>query len=160
MKTKITLVLLLLSSYIYSQKLSYEDLKYCLDNSIDEVDMYLSDKDYEFSSHKTDDVCSSTSWAYDRQAETGLAKAFIGKLCDESKYSTITYNPNNQDDFELVRKECLNLDFKLFEKDYDEETKQLSFIYRNDTYRITFSKGINEKGVNYYLISYSRRYDL
>lgn len=154
--------ILLLSSFFsitentFAQKLSFNDLAYCLSHRIDEIDTYLGNKGYEFFKYTEKEVdygCPTTTWAYSREISDNRADAFIARYCENINEGFVWYQPKDKRALEDIKSECLKKGFKFISKKFETSIGAIIFMYKNNNYKIEFTSGLNKYNSNVYSVT-------
>ena len=149
-------LVIIASQNLFSQKLFFTDLEYCLTHRIDQSDTYLAKKGYDFMKYNEKEntySCAYTEWAFARNTNNNRAAAFITKHCDEPNEGFVWFQPFDKKTFEAIKTECLLLGFKFKTKIFEKEVGALNFVYISKRYKIEFASGINDDNTNVYSIT-------
>lgn len=138
---KITLffILIIVSLTSYSQTITYKDLLFIMNNEeTEKIDDFLSKKGFELGEVSNSNDCPSFTWEY-KNKETKLSKVQqIQKLCDENNNRKVTYGSSNSINYDILRKEIINLGYKKLGENTHGD--MLNFGFEKGKYRIILSK--------------------
>jgi len=159
MKLSVLIGFLFINLNVVSQNLSFVDIKYLYEHSIDNCDSYLASKKYYFMKSeeaKDGEVCASTTWAYKRNNINNKATSFIVKTCDEANIGLIFYQFSNNTELEKIKTACKNQGFK-FVKKSTSPYGTIWFTYESSKYRIEFGSGLDDdNNINVYMVSFNK----
>nr|WP_315183862.1 hypothetical protein [uncultured Flavobacterium sp.] len=156
MKNFILTLFILFNLQLKAQSFSFADLKYILQNSTENCDSYLGNKNYFFMKSeegKTNTDCSSTTWAFKRNSQNDRAKSFVIKNCDTANKGFIFYQFSNKQTYESIKTYCKKQSFKFIEK-WNSPYGTIWFTFKSNKYKIDFGSGLDDQtNENIYIIT-------
>lgn len=157
-KIIILTILLIVSLQSYSQKITYKELLFIMNNEeTEKIDDMLNTKGFKIGEVSNLNNCGSFDWNY-RNIERKLSNVqMIKKLCDEQNNKVVLYTSTNPTNYEIIRKEIIKLGYKkIGENTYGD---MLNIGYQKGKYRFQFSKKMykeieenNQKIIDYTIV--------
>ena len=156
-KTILIITFIIFFSKSYSQetilKFGYSDMKYLLENNIEEADSYLSLRNFEFQTVSKSEDCDATVWSYKRNIKNDASIAFVSKNCSDANKGFIWFQTADKRIYNNIKEQCKSIGFKYSNSETD-EFNQLCLLYKRIKYKITFCSGIHpDSNKNVYLIT-------
>jgi hypothetical protein len=147
-RLKLFFFVLLLSLEGYNQNLTFNDLKYLLENNVESSDNYITKKGYKYheAQKSENDDCDAMIWSFDRNTNNDNAQAFIAKYCYEPNIGFIWYQLGEQITFDKIKEYCKSIGF-ILTKTETSPFNDLCSTYENTKYKIEFCSGL-EKNTN------------
>ena len=157
-KIIIITILFIVSLQSYSQTITYKDLLFIMNNKeTEKIDDVLNKKGFMLGEVSNSNDCGSFDWNY-KNTERKLSNVqMIKKLCDEQNNKVVLYTSTNSSNYEIIRKEVINLGYKkIGENTYGD---MLNIGYQKGKYRFQFSKKMykeieenNQKIIDYTIV--------
>jgi hypothetical protein len=147
----ILLFTLIISVSSNAQDLTFKDLEYVLKNNSEMISTYLTKKGFEFFKYDeatSENDCSTTQWAKNRNSINNFAYSFIAKFCELPMDGFVWYQPPNIETYNFIKSECKKNGFIFKKREFEKEVNAMNYVYENNKYRIAFAEGINDKNNN------------
>ncbi len=137
--------LLLFSFNSYSQRLTFDDLKYLLEHNIEDADNYVTKKGFRFEEVKKceNSECIVIIWV----THNIHNKEVLIKFYDEPNPGYVIYGPSSKSTYDNIKNYCQTIGFK-FKKTEVNPNNELVSTYESQKYRIDFNScRIKEKNI-------------
>jgi hypothetical protein len=150
---KIILCLIFTLIYLNGKcQLNYGNLIYLYKSDVENCDIFLSEKNFEFFRREDD---GSTVWSLNRNTSNDRSSKFISKFCQE-KMCGIWYQLHDPKEYNSIKNEFIKNGYKLIYSPYDKEFIDkfggLHSTYSNGKIEVTFSSGLSHDNYNVYTV--------
>ncbi|HVA98045.1 MAG TPA: DUF4431 domain-containing protein [Bacteroidia bacterium] len=127
-----------------AQSLTYQDLKFVMEHSVEDADNYLSKKDFLYyrTENEENRDCKTIFWSLNRDSYSNRAVAFISKYCFEPNNGFVWCQLGDRKSFDNIKSSCRALKFRQSTTEID-TLGSLCTTYQNDKYNIEFCSGLN-----------------
>lgn len=155
-------ILFLMALKVFSQELTFNDLKYLLEHDIEAADSYITTKGYRYHEAQKgkNGSCDAMFWSYGRNITDNAAIAIIAKTCFDAYEGFIWCQFNDNVTIEKIKNYCKSIDFKLIKTEID-DFGGLETFYENPKYEIKFGSGLHTRSnLNIYFITLNLKYSV
>jgi hypothetical protein len=154
MKILLTILFTFLSSaVVLSQEITIVDLKYLLQNDVEEANIYILKKGFSFYETQKDEGCDAIFWAKNRDVNSDLSEEFIAKQCFSANEGFIWYQMSFKLNFEKSVSWCVQNGYNNIKSEVSPFGDFCS-TYSDGNFLIEFCSGINKATkINEYIIT-------